>query len=407
MPYNYNRNVGKPVLVTLRKNATVDSYRRGIGEEAQRRRGRHFCNSFQKVFLPKSCHRGNVLFYVTCGLLLTGFIVCTVNEIQNNAPSSSSSPDAPDSDLLPYEHGVCSKSTSIRSGSITNNTSAPPRFFHSHRPHTPSDDSTLLFKREALLVRASDGSEHLLFTDDSSGHSSDIDDSSIPSIRSVPDDPKSYRHFYIRYLGINLGIKASSYDMWEMWWHTHLTTKERHFSPHLQRSALIRRHGYEGYVSHVVASALEFSRAWDPAWLSLDTQRQNSKMVLQCAEISLYWMTQVQEFSIFILTAKDILKMKEIYESLLNARLPKTSEHFHVNSEMHSSLMRVFIDACDGTLSTINKEPTRFDHQKENKAILDEFVKQLASSIREFKKMTLDYESRAKEEEHHSARFKP
>ena len=110
-----------------------------------------------------------MLFYVTCGLLLTGFIVCTVNEIQYNAPSSSSSPDAPDTDLVPYEHGVSSKSTSIRSGSITNNATAPPRFFHSHRPRTPSDDSTLLFKRNALLVKASDGSEHLLYTDDSSG----------------------------------------------------------------------------------------------------------------------------------------------------------------------------------------------------------------------------------------------
>ena len=49
MPFNYNRTAGKPVLVTHRKNATIDSYRRGIGEEARRRRGRHFCDSFQKV----------------------------------------------------------------------------------------------------------------------------------------------------------------------------------------------------------------------------------------------------------------------------------------------------------------------------------------------------------------------
>ena len=190
------------------------------------------------------------------------------------------------------------------------------------------------------------------------------------------------------------------------WWDTRLTSKERHSSPHLQRGALIHSYGYEGFVRHVVASTL-FSSGWDPVGFSLDKQLQNSRMVLKSAENSFYWMTQVQEHMIFILTAEDILKMKEIYESLLYARLPKTSEHFHINSEMHTSLMRVFIDACDGTLSTINKEPTRFDHQKENKAILDEFVAQLASTIREFKKMTLDYESRAKEEESHSARVKP
>lgn len=399
----HKKNNGRTHLPVTQKKyhpATIDSFRRSIGDEAKRRRGKHFCDSVQQVFWLKPCYRGNALFYFAGGLLIMGFIVGTLNELQFNAPSSSKTPDAPDSDLLAYEQSESSKNTPTRSGSITNNTTAPLRSSYSQRPHTPTDASPLKFKREPLLVQASDGSVHLLDNDDSSGHSSDVDDSSIPSILSDPGELKSYRGFYIRYLDVNLGIKASSYEMWSMWWHTHLTSKERHSSPHLQRRALIRRHGYEGYVSHLVASALAFSNAWDPAWLSLDEQRQNSNMVLKCAEISLYWMTEVQKFSIFILTAEDILKMKEIYQSLLYARLPKTSEHFHVNSEMHSSLMRVFIDACDGTLSTINKEPTRFDHQKENKAILDEFVTQLASTIREF-------ESCAKEEESYSARVKP
>ncbi|CAM2926583.1 hypothetical protein [Legionella worsleiensis] len=417
MTNNRNKNAGKPVLVTHRTNhtATVDSYRQAIGYEAQRRRERNICNAIQKALRCRPGPIENVLFYFTFGMFLTGLVVFTVNEIQYKASSSSTSPDAPDSDeLLPCEQDVISPIKHTRSGSITNNTTPSIRMFHSRRPHTPLHDSTLLHKGKALLVRASDGSEHVLFADDSSGHSGHLDDSSIPGIHLDPKYLNSYGHFYIHYIGMNLGIKASSFDKFEMWWHaTQLPYKVIHSSPHLQRNALIDHYGYEGFVRHVVASIVSFGypgsigRVWNPEWSAMDKQQQNSNMVLKCAEISLYWMKHVQQSRIFILTAEDIVKMREIYESLLYARLPKSSKHFHVNSEMNASLMRVFIDACDSTLSTINKEPTRFEHGKANKAILDEFVRQLTSSIHEFRKMALDDESLAKEEENHSTSVKP
>lgn len=161
-----------------------------------------------------------------------------------------------------------------------------------------------------------------------------------------PSTPQKmpYEQFYVQFVRDKIGLQINSTKCYE--WFNTSSRKSSHRS---RLAALEARFTKDGFVKRVVASTFYFDI--DETTLNSCKELQDLQILSSCLHRTWLWLLNVKANSLFMLGAEDILAMKELYLSLRENSLPTGIQAFNFNAKQYSSLIDVFITACNKTLS--------------------------------------------------------